>query len=135
MPTSTLLAVQPAIIKTAYSWTRGSKDQPLLDKLELLKGVDLDKVQTFKTMLQDKMKGWYNKQPKSNREMFINTLFKDINNDPNLIYIGEINLNRIQKRCHFNALINLISTNKEPENKHEDKIKKVNQEANYLKDI
>ena len=44
IPTSVLLAVQPAIIKTAYSWTCGSKDQPLLDKLELLKGIDLDKV-------------------------------------------------------------------------------------------
>jgi len=50
MPAGVLLAVWPAIIKTAYSWTYGSKDQPLLDKLELLKGVDLDKVQTFKIM-------------------------------------------------------------------------------------
>jgi len=41
------------------------------------------------------MKGWYNKWPKSNCEMFINILFKDINNNPNLIYIREINLNRI----------------------------------------
>ena len=46
-------------------------------------------------MLWDEIKGWYNKWPKSNREMFINILFKDINNNPNLIYIREINLNRI----------------------------------------
>ena len=26
IPTGTLLAVRPAIIKTAYSWTRSSKD-------------------------------------------------------------------------------------------------------------
>jgi len=44
MPAGASLAVRLAIIKTAYSWTCGSKDQPLLDKLELLKGVDLDKV-------------------------------------------------------------------------------------------
>ena len=44
IPTGILSAVRPAIIKTTYSWTRSSKDQPLLDKLELLKGVDLDKV-------------------------------------------------------------------------------------------
>ena len=86
-------------------------------------------------MPQDKIKGWYNKWPKSNREMFINTLFKDINNNPNLIYIREINLNRIQERRHFNALINPISTNKEPEDKHKDKIKEVNQEVDYLKDV
>ena len=66
--------------------------------------------------------------------MFINILFKDINNNPNLIYIGEINLNRIQERRYFNALINPISTNKELEDKYKDKIK-VNQEVNYLKDI
>jgi len=74
----------------------------------------------------DKIKGWYNKWPKSNREMFINILFKDINNNPNLICIGEINLNRIWERRHFNALINPILTNKEPEDKHKDRIKKVN---------
>ena len=85
-------------------------------------------------MLQDKIKGQYNKWLKSNREMFINILFKDINNNPNLIYIKEINLNRIQERRYFNTLINPISTNKELEDKHEDKIK-VNQEVNYLKDI
>ena len=86
-------------------------------------------------MLQDKIKGQYNKQPKSNREMFLNILFKDINNNPNLIYIREINLNRIQERGHFNALINPISTNKELEDKHKDKIKEVNQKVNYLKDV
>ena len=85
-------------------------------------------------MLQDKIKGWCDKWPKSNREMFINILFKDINNNPNLIYIREINLNRIQERRHFNALISPISTNKELEDKYKDKIK-VNQEVNYLKDV
>ena len=85
-------------------------------------------------MLWDKIKGQYDKWPKSNCEMFINILFKDINNNPNLIYIREINLNRIQERRHFNALINPISTNKELEDKYKDKIK-VNQEVNYLKDI
>ena len=83
----------------------------------------------------DEIKGWCNKWPKSNREMFINILFKDINNNPNLIYIGEINLNYIQERRHFNTLINPISTNKELEDKYKDKIKKVNQEVNYLKDV
>ena len=67
--------------------------------------------------------------------MFINILFKDINNNPNLIYIREINLNRTQERRHFNALINPISTNKELEDKYKDKIKEVNQEVNYLKDV
>ena len=86
-------------------------------------------------MLQDKMKGQYNKWLKSNYEMFINTLFKDINNNPNLICIGEINLNRIQERRHFNALINPILTNKELEDKYKDKIKEVNQEVNHLKDV
>ena len=85
-------------------------------------------------MLQDKIKGWCDKWPKSNREIFINILFKDINNNPNLIYIGEINLNRIQERRHFNTLINPIFTNKELEDKYKDRIKKVNQEVNYLKD-
>ena len=46
-------------------------------------------------MLWDKIKGWYNKWLKSNRKIFINILFKDINNNPNLIYIREINLNYI----------------------------------------
>ena len=85
-------------------------------------------------MLQDKIKGQYNKQPKSNYKMFINILFKDINNNSNLIYIREINLNRIQERHYFNALINPISTNKKLEDKYKDKIK-VNQEVNYLKDV
>ena len=85
-------------------------------------------------MLQDKIKGWCDKWLKSNREMFINILFKNINNNPNLICIREINLNRIQERRYFNALINPISTNKELEDKHEDKIE-VNQEVNYLKDV
>ena len=86
-------------------------------------------------MLQDKIKGQCDKQPKSNREIFINILFKDINNNPNLIYIREINLNRIQERRYFNALINFISTNKELEDKYKDKIKEVNQEVNYLKNV
>ena len=67
--------------------------------------------------------------------MFINILFKDINNNPNLILIREINLNRIQERRHFNTLINPILTNKELEDKYKDKIKEVNQEVNYLKDV
>ena len=83
----------------------------------------------------DKIKGQYNKQPKSNREMFINILYKDINNNPNLVYIREINFNRTQKRHHFNALINPILTNKKPENEHKDKIKEVNQEVDHLKDV
>ena len=81
------------------------------------------------------MKGQYNKQLKSNREIFINILFKDINNNPSLICIREININRIQERRHFNALINPILTNKELEDKYEDEIKEVNQEVNYLKDV
>ena len=72
------------------------------------------------------MKGWYNKWLKFNYEMFINILFKDINNNPNLIYIREINLNHIWERRHFNILINPISTNKEPEDKYKDEIKEVN---------
>ena len=67
--------------------------------------------------------------------MFINILFKDINNNPNLILIREINLNRIQERRHFNTLINPISTNKELKDEYKDKIKEVNQEVNYLKDV
>ena len=82
-------------------------------------------------MPQDKIKGQYNKQPRSNRKIFINILYKDINNNPNLVYIREINLNRIWERRHFNALINPILTNKELEDKHKNKIKKVNQEVNY----
>ena len=86
-------------------------------------------------MPQDKIKGWCNKWPKSNCEIFIDILLKDINNNPNLIYIGEVNLNHIQERRHFNALINPILTNKEPEDKRKDKIKEVNQKVNYLKDV
>ena len=67
--------------------------------------------------------------------MFINILFKDIYNNPNLIYIREINLNRIQERRHFNTLINSISTNKELKDKYKDKIKEVNQKVSHLKDI
>ena len=67
--------------------------------------------------------------------MFINILSKDINNNPNLIRISKINLNRIQERRHFNALINPILTNKELEDEYEDKIKEVNQEVNYLRDV
>ena len=65
--------------------------------------------------------------------MFINILFKDINNNPSLIPIGEINLNCIQERRHFNALVNPILTDKELKDKHKDEIKEVNQEVNYLK--
>ena len=86
-------------------------------------------------MLQDKIKGQYNKQLNFNREMFINILFKNINNNPNLIYIREINLNYIQECRHFNALINPILTNKEIEDKYKNRIKKVNQEVNYLKNV
>ena len=86
-------------------------------------------------MLQDKIKGQCNKWLKSNREIFIDILFKDINNNPSLIPIREINLNRIQERRHFNALINPILTNKELEDKYENKIKEVNQEVNYLRDV
>ena len=67
--------------------------------------------------------------------MFINILSEDINNNPNLICISKINLNRIQERHYFNALINPILTNKELEDKYKDKIKEVNQEVNYLRDV
>ena len=83
----------------------------------------------------DKIKGQYSKQPKSNREIFINISFKDINNNSTLIPIREINFNYIQERRHFNALVNPILTNKELEDKYKDKIKEVNQEVNYLKNI
>ena len=92
-------------------------------------------------MLWDKMKGQYNKWLKSSRELFINTLFKDINNDFNLIYIREINLNYIQERRYFNTSINPISTNKElkdkykDKTKYKDKIKEVKQEVDHLKDV
>ena len=58
-----------------------------------------------------------------------------MNNDPNLIHIREINLNCIWERRHFNTSINPISTDKEPENKHKDEVKKVKQEVNHLKDV
>jgi hypothetical protein len=48
-----------------------------------------------------------------------------INNNPSLIYIREINFNYIWERCHFNASINPILTNKEPEDKHKDEIKEI----------
>ena len=83
----------------------------------------------------DEIKGQCNKQPKSSYKLFINTLFKDINNNPNLIYIGEINLNHTQECCYFNASINPILTNKELENEHKNKVKEVEQEVNHLKNI
>ena len=83
----------------------------------------------------DKIKGQYGKQLKSSHEMFINTLFKDINNDFSLIPIGEINLNYIQERRHFNALVNPILTDKELKDKHKDEIEEVNQEVDHLKDV
>ena len=54
---SVLLVVQLAIIQTAYNWAYSNNNQPLLDKLEFLKDVNLDKVQTFKIMPWDKIKG------------------------------------------------------------------------------
>ena len=86
-------------------------------------------------MLQDKIKGQYGKWPKSSHEMFINILFKDINNDPSLIPIGEINFNYIQECRHFNTLVNPILTDKELEDKYEDEIEEVDQEVDYLKDV
>ena len=135
IPAGVLLVVRPVINETACSWACGSNNQPLLNELEFLKGIDLDKVQTFKIILQDEMKGQCSKWLKSSCEMFINILFEDINNDPSLIPIGEINFNCIQERRYFNALVNPISTNKEPEDEHEDEIKELNQEVDYLKDI
>jgi hypothetical protein len=58
-----------------------------------------------------------------------------MNNNPSLIYIREINFNCIWECRYFNASINPISTNKEPENKHKDKVKEVKQEVNHLKDM
>ena len=86
-------------------------------------------------MLQDKIKGQYNKWLKSSYKLFINILFKDINNNPNLICIREINLNCIWEYYYFNAFINPILTDKELEDKYKDEVKKVKQEVNYLKDI
>ena len=83
----------------------------------------------------DEIKGQCNKWPKSSRELFINILFKDINNNFNLIYIKEINLNCIWECCYFNTSINLILTDKEPEAKHKNKVKEVKQKVNHLKDI
>jgi len=57
--------------------------------------------------------------------MFINILLKNIENNPNLVRIGEINYNRIWERHHFNALVNSILTNKELKNKYKDKAKEV----------
>ena len=86
-------------------------------------------------MLWDKIKGQCGKQLKSSRKIFINTLFEDINNNPSLIPIREINLNCIQERCYFNTLVSPILTDKELEDVHEDEIKEVNQEVNHLKDV
>ena len=92
-------------------------------------------------MLQDKIKRWCNKWLKSSREMFINTLLKDMKNDFNLVCIGEINYNRIQECRRFNAPVKPILINKELENKHKDedkykdKVEEVKQEVNYLKNV
>ena len=86
-------------------------------------------------MLWDKIKGQHNKWLKSNCELFINILFKDINNNFDLIYIKKINFNYIQECRHFNASINPILTNKEPEDEYKDEVKEVKQEVNYLKYI
>jgi hypothetical protein len=86
-------------------------------------------------MLWDEIKGWCNKWLKSSCELFIDILFEDMNNDPSLICIGEINLNCIWECRYFNASINPILTDKELENKHEDEVKEVKQEINYLKDV
>ena len=77
-------------------------------------------------MLWDEIKGQCGKWLKSSCEMFINILFKDINNNPSLIPIGEINLNYIQERRHFNALVSPILTDKELKDIYKDKIKEVN---------
>ena len=58
--------------------------------------------------------------------MFINILFKDINNNLILILIREINFNCIWEYRHFNALVNPILTNKVLKDKYKDKIKEVN---------
>ena len=57
IPAGALLVVRLVINKTACNWACGSNDQSLLDELEFLKDVDLDKMQTFKTMPWDEMKG------------------------------------------------------------------------------
>ena len=86
-------------------------------------------------MPQDKIKGQCSKQLKSSRELFINILFEDINNNFDPIYIGEINLNSIQERRHFNAFINPILTDKELEDEYRDEVKEVKQKIDYLKDV
>jgi hypothetical protein len=58
-----------------------------------------------------------------------------MNNNPSLIYIREIILNCIWERRHFNTSINPISTDKELEDEHKDKVKEVKQEVDYLKDV
>ena len=92
-------------------------------------------------MLQDEVKGQYNKWLKSSREIFINTLLKNIKNDLNLIYIREINYNHTQERRRFNALIKPILINKKlknkykDKNKHKDEVEEIKQEVNHLKDM
>ena len=44
IPAGILLVIQLATIKTAYSWAYSSNNQPLLNKLDFLKGINLDKV-------------------------------------------------------------------------------------------
>ena len=83
----------------------------------------------------DEIKGQCNKWLKSSRKLFINILFKDINNDPDLIYIGEINFNYIWECCYFNTSINPILTDKELEDKYKDEVEEVKQKVNHLKDI
>ena len=64
-----------------------------------------------------------------------------MNNDSNLIYIREINLNYIQERHHFNAFINPILTDKKLEDKykdktkHKNKVEEVEQEVDHLKNM
>ena len=67
--------------------------------------------------------------------MFINTLFENINNGFSLIFIKKINLNYTWEHYHFNILVNPISTDKEPEDKHKNKIKEVDQQINHLKNM
>ena len=86
-------------------------------------------------MPQDEIKGQYSKWPKFNHKIFINILFEDMNNNPSLIPIKEINLNCIQECHYFNALVNPILTDKELEDEYEDKIEKLDQEVDYLKDV
>ena len=68
-------------------------------------------------------------------------LLKNIKNNFNLVCIREINYNCIQECRYFNALVKPILINKELKDKHKDKneykdkVKKVKQEVNYLKDV